>query len=412
MIEELALPYTNVHVALDDFFCLPYHWALSKIKTYSIQNSPFIHIDGDIYLPNGLPERLLEAALVAQNKERGTSYYRRMMDGIICCPQVIIPGFAKEGITRTSVPSYNMGIFGGTDLEFIHKYCHEAFQFIDNNHLNNPKYSHVGLNCNVFVEQVLFAIIAERENRQVTTLLNMEINDNGYSKTDFCDFLRFESRLILHVLGGHKRRQDNYLMLEKTLLHRHPEYYKRIMAMFPENYSRPYEVIVDQGSGSSGVCLYDEFLREAAIEWRNIKKEELFNLDYSASQNITYFSMPRCEQERCLLFVCPYLILFNCQQLSEEDKNVLKKRLDCEELFPLHTIAIKPTLTGNRIVEVPLLEEEANMIMKLKSSPAIDRDVRKHLTCGNMACNKLSETIYAQTASTLLRNGLIIMKIV
>ena len=88
LIERLGLPYKKVHVVLDDFFCLPYHWALSKIKVYSMQESPFVHVDGDVYLPNGLPDSLLVAKLVAQNKEFGTEYYREMMDGILAyCPR-------------------------------------------------------------------------------------------------------------------------------------------------------------------------------------------------------------------------------------------------------------------------------------------------------------------------------------
>lgn len=41
LIEKLGLPYKEVHVVLDDFFCLPYHWALSKIKVYSMQKKGF-----------------------------------------------------------------------------------------------------------------------------------------------------------------------------------------------------------------------------------------------------------------------------------------------------------------------------------------------------------------------------------
>lgn len=100
LIEKLGLPYKKAHVVLDDFFCLPYHWALSKIKVYSMQESPFVHVDGDIYLPNGLPDSLLAAKLIAQNKEFGTDYYRKMMDGILACQQIHVPAIAQKGISR------------------------------------------------------------------------------------------------------------------------------------------------------------------------------------------------------------------------------------------------------------------------------------------------------------------------
>lgn len=49
LIDKLKLPYTEVNVVFDDFKCLPQHWALSKIKTYSLQTGPFLHVDGDVY---------------------------------------------------------------------------------------------------------------------------------------------------------------------------------------------------------------------------------------------------------------------------------------------------------------------------------------------------------------------------
>ena len=48
LIDKLHLPYTEVNVIFDDFPCLPQHWALAKIKTYSIQTRPFLHVDGDV----------------------------------------------------------------------------------------------------------------------------------------------------------------------------------------------------------------------------------------------------------------------------------------------------------------------------------------------------------------------------
>lgn len=56
LIEKLHLPYTQVHVIYDDNLCLPQHWAYAKIKTYSLQTEPFLHIDGDMYFPKPIPQ--------------------------------------------------------------------------------------------------------------------------------------------------------------------------------------------------------------------------------------------------------------------------------------------------------------------------------------------------------------------
>lgn len=409
LIEKLGLPYKEVHVVLDDFSCLPYHWALSKIKVYSMQKKAFVHIDGDVYLPNGLPHSFLTAKLAVQNKEFGTEYYKRMTNGILACEQIHVPAIAQEGICRKSVPSYNMGLFGGTDLDFIHRYCIEAFKFIDENHLNNPRYSHVATNCNIFVEQILLAIMAEREQRDIHCLIKGVFRDNGYSSADFCDFKHFEKRQILHILSGHKRRQENYLMLEKTLLRLFPDYYKKIMALFPENYERGYKEIVNQTRGSSGVHLYDNFIRTASSKWKDIKTEELFYIDCSVSQNLTYYSLPKEEQEKCYLTLCPHLLLFDCENLNTKDKEILKRRLDCEEFFPLNAIAIRPSLTGNRVEEVPLLEEETKTIKKIGTSPAYESEIREWQRKCNTACAEIQNTLFEQTIDTLLYKGLAII---
>ena len=97
LIEVLGLPYTKTHVVFDDFKCLPHHWALAKIKTYSMQTEPFIHVDGDVYLPQPLPKEIENAPLVAQNREIGTQYYRKMLDnGLLCYSNVHIPENIKK----------------------------------------------------------------------------------------------------------------------------------------------------------------------------------------------------------------------------------------------------------------------------------------------------------------------------
>lgn len=50
LIEKMGLPYSSAHIVFDDFECLPYHWAFSKIKTYSLQKEHFLHVDAHIDL--------------------------------------------------------------------------------------------------------------------------------------------------------------------------------------------------------------------------------------------------------------------------------------------------------------------------------------------------------------------------
>ena len=56
LIGMLRLPYTKVHVVYNDNLCLPHHWAYAKIMTYSMQDTPFLHVDGDMYFPKSISE--------------------------------------------------------------------------------------------------------------------------------------------------------------------------------------------------------------------------------------------------------------------------------------------------------------------------------------------------------------------
>ena len=113
LIDLLHLPYTEVNVVYDETLCLPQHWAYAKIKTYSLQTKPFLHVDGDVFLPAPIPEDIINAPLIAQNREIGTAYYQRMMQRVFHNPDVILPDYVHKGLNDGSLASYNMGVFGG-----------------------------------------------------------------------------------------------------------------------------------------------------------------------------------------------------------------------------------------------------------------------------------------------------------
>ena len=238
LIEVLQLPYTKTHVIFDDFQCLPHHWALSKIKTYSLQTEPFLHVDGDIYLPRPLPERVLTAPLVAQNREIGTMYYRRMMDAFLNHAGINVSDYLLDEWEKESIPSYNMGVFGGKDIEFIRLYCDEVVHLIKLNHLNDKTDQRSSANANVIFEQMLFAAISKREKRQVESILEEDINDTGYTASEFCNVRAWKKKALFHIVGGNKRVMDTFHSIEKTLFTLYYNYYKRITLLFPERH--PY----------------------------------------------------------------------------------------------------------------------------------------------------------------------------
>lgn len=191
----MNLPYTKVHVVFNENLCLPNHWAYAKIKTYSLQEKPFIHIDGDIYIPKPFPKEFLQAPLIAQNREIGTVYYREMMNRVFDHSGIRIPQFIVNGIREDSIASYNMGVFGGNDLEFIWDYCKKAFAFVEDNHLNDSSCPQSRVDCNLLFEQMFFAAQADMNNKKVA-VLRRPMYDEGYTSRDFCNLTNFENAVI------------------------------------------------------------------------------------------------------------------------------------------------------------------------------------------------------------------------
>ena len=83
LIDVLKLPYTKVHLIFDESFqCRPELFSLAKIKTYSVQDEPFLHVDGDIYLWQPFPKSFSEAGLIAPNLEMDLFFNKEILETV------------------------------------------------------------------------------------------------------------------------------------------------------------------------------------------------------------------------------------------------------------------------------------------------------------------------------------------
>ena len=123
------MPYTDVIVSLD---CLNHYnpnlWALAKIKAYQSIKEPFIHVDGDVFIWTKIDESLKNHDLIVQNEETTTDYYGKMWRDIRHAISYM-PEEMKRYDLHIDNKAYNMGIFGGTDIDFIQRYTYKAFDF-------------------------------------------------------------------------------------------------------------------------------------------------------------------------------------------------------------------------------------------------------------------------------------------
>ena len=232
LIKKLQLPYTKVHVVLDELnHYHPSLWALPKIKAYSLQKEPFLHVDGDVFIWDRFPEELLKQELITQNLEITTKYYGEMWKEIY--PHLeYTPNEMSSYIDGSSQYACNMGITGGTDLEFYKYYTEKSFEFVDK---NKAVWNQInGFNFNIFFEQVLFYECAKEKNKNVSHLFQEVSKDNEYK--GLASFEKTPEKSYLHLLGFYKKDFHVCKQMENYVLTQYPESFERLVSLSNEYY--------------------------------------------------------------------------------------------------------------------------------------------------------------------------------
>jgi len=234
LIEQLGLPYTSVKVVLDDLN--GYHqnlYALGKIYAYGIQNKPFIHADGDVYIWEKFDTKLENSSLIGQHKEQGDYYqlyyekiYNEMMSNFSYWPESLEMSVAKSN----GIVAINAGILGGNNISFFKYYVAKAFEFVDKNIRSLDKID-VSLSNTVF-EQVLFYALSIEKGEAVTCYNP----DFVFYWSDITDFTGIPNKTkYIHAIGALKRDRHVIDALEYRLQADYPTYYDRIMNLVRTN---------------------------------------------------------------------------------------------------------------------------------------------------------------------------------
>ncbi len=382
LIDLLHLPYTEVNVVFDGFKCLPHHWALAKVHTYSLQEKPFIHVDGDVYLPNEIAEETAKMPVVIQNREIGTKYYKGMMRQLYRYKDIRFPQYIDKGFREGTLSSYNMGVFGGNDIGFVRKYCNEVFGFMRVNDTNNPECKHSGAWCNIFFEQMLLASLVERDGIEVGTVFGRDVEDEGYSRLEFCFFEGYEQMPIFHVLGGHKRNPVNTELLGKTLLRLHGEYHFRILRLYPERHLRLAGVRNNEDflSREMTIAQYEDGIEGIADGWKDIPLPDIMDLERRTAESVRFLSMKGDERNAARIAVHPMATLYRLSERSHpEALKQIKDKLGVEEQYPLDCICVIPTLDGKGYKEVPVVEIQQKTISLLREEAVAYEELERRL---------------------------------
>lgn len=231
LIDELGLPYTSVRVVLDDELsdCPKQFWATPKLLAYHIQEKPFIHIDGDIFITKSFSNDIEKAEVISQYVEDDFPCYNLALNAArsynLSIPDEIL--LQREKIKKPIAS--NMGIFGGNNLEFINQYSNKALDF------SKEYYSVATINnlpfFNCLFEQELMYCMAQNESVNVNYFFDM------YNRTDKYHFKDPLAQLdakgtnefgYVHLVGSNKRNYYNCMKLSYVLRKKFPTYYERL----------------------------------------------------------------------------------------------------------------------------------------------------------------------------------------
>ncbi|PKB16142.1 DUF6734 family protein [Flavobacterium sp. 5] len=235
LIDLLGLPYTKVHLSLENDFMhslLPSMWAYSKIHTYSLQEKPFLHVDGDIFIWKAFDEKLMQSDLIAQNVESNLPVYKSCITALEKQAS-FVPSWLN--ISDSENKAYNAGIIGGTNIPFFKEYTRLAIQFYEENKNQFALLTKDNNHIHIIPEQYLYYALSTTLNIHVA-LQNHKIID--LAENTFAEFVQIEkvphTESYIHLLSDFKKTATNANFVSFVLKKEYPEYWQKIIDIYKE----------------------------------------------------------------------------------------------------------------------------------------------------------------------------------
>ncbi|MFC4232121.1 DUF6734 family protein [Parasediminibacterium paludis] len=140
LVQDFAHLYEDIVVDLD---CLnwvqPHNWAFSKLYVFTKIKEPFVHIDNDVFLWDGLPKHFFNPKKVDaffQGVEH-FDMYKHYLERIKTNSDVLPKSILIENLPY----AYNCGVVGFNDLSIIDTYYKTAKNYV----LKNQQYNWDGI---------------------------------------------------------------------------------------------------------------------------------------------------------------------------------------------------------------------------------------------------------------------------
>lgn len=182
----------------------PRFWSLPKIYVASMQDGPFLHLDGDVFLKRWNLENFPE--FIVQNhegyfSERGNHWFYGFCSFLFRNGRADIAERIYDLSLKYGANIFNFGIFGGCNKD-IPKICKEVFDIsVSISHITNMIPTGVFVPC--VMEQILVPMLVMEKNIIITQYLDGNISHEA-KKKGYC-----------HLLGPIKKKKET---IEKVLL--------------------------------------------------------------------------------------------------------------------------------------------------------------------------------------------------
>jgi hypothetical protein len=183
-IEKLKLPFESIKTDLDEIHNKydKQSWAMGKIKAYSIQNEPFMHVDLDVILFEKLTDKFVSNELYVQNFEPFSlevynNTYMKYIKLLELHGTNLPIGFNKKK------HALNLGIYGCNNLEFNKLFCDSVFKFMNTNEKLFKSRVPLDKLCVVW-EQYFCAVIADEMRLSIGTIIDPNYKlatESGYT---------------------------------------------------------------------------------------------------------------------------------------------------------------------------------------------------------------------------------------
>lgn len=126
LVDNFRLPFSKVTVSHDKIQATTTMSSIGKIYTYSLQRSPYYHLDSDIYLFSPIPEYALLAEGYDSEGTNDSVYNNPLAE---LRQALDLPLILQGNVDN----AFNFGIFGGTNVGELGLYSNTVMQVINDN---------------------------------------------------------------------------------------------------------------------------------------------------------------------------------------------------------------------------------------------------------------------------------------